>query len=380
MHHIFFLIRSLHPGGAERQLIELAKGLDKARFHVTVATFYDGGELDAEIEGIAGITSLSLGKRGRWDVVPFMWRLWRAVLDAQPDILHGYMGVANELCLLLGKLLGRRVVWGLRASNMDFSRYDRMSSWVFKVGAWLSRFPDLIIVNSEAGRAHHMTHGYCGAHMIVIPNGIDTKRYFPDPHAGRCVRAEWGVADDETLIGLVGRLDPMKDHPTFLRAAGLLVQERADVRFVCVGDGSGLYQGELLALSQSLGLGRQLIWAGLRHDMPAVYNALDILTSSSYGEGFSNVIGEAMACGVPCVVTDVGDSARIVGETGMVVPPGDPEALAVAWRGLLKLPEDQRVMLTRAACERIKRNFRVSYLINKTEATLTSASKSDFNR
>jgi glycosyltransferase involved in cell wall biosynthesis len=114
-----------------------------------------------------------------------------------------------------------------------------------------------------------------------------------------------------------------------------------------------------------------LIWAGPRHDMPAVYNALDMITSSSYGEGFSNVIGEAMACGVPCVVTDVGDSARIVGGTGIVVPPGDPEALAVAWRGLLKLPEEQRVMLTQAACERIKRNFSVHHLVNKLEAALT---------
>jgi hypothetical protein len=103
MHRIFFLVRSLHPGGAERQLIELVKGLDKTRFHVTVATFYDGGALGVEIAGVAGITSLSLGKRGRWDVLPFLWRLWRMVLDAQPDILHGYMGVANELCLLLGR-------------------------------------------------------------------------------------------------------------------------------------------------------------------------------------------------------------------------------------------------------------------------------------
>jgi len=173
--------------------------------------------------------------------------------------------------------------------------------------------------------------------MTVIPNGIDTEHFKPDPMARKLIRAEWGVADNEILIGLVARLDPMKDHSTFLRAATMLAQERPDVRFVCVGDGAEPYKSEVRRLATELALGDRLIWAGARHDMPAVWNALDLaVSSSSYGEGFSNTIAEAMACGVPCVVTDVGDSALIVGDAGIIVQPSMPAALCEGFRQMVK--------------------------------------------
>ena len=134
------------------------------------------------------------------------------------------------------------------------------------------------------------------------------------------MRLEWGIAECEKLIGQVGRLDPMKDHSTFLKAAALLAHERKDVRFVCVGEGPTGYRDELYSLAKTLGLASRLIWAGSRRDMPAVYNAFDVAVSSSrWGEGLPNVIAEAMACGVPCVVTDVGDSAFVVDKLGVVV-------------------------------------------------------------
>ncbi len=368
MCRILFLIRSLEPGGAERQLVELVKGLDKSRFEITVATFYRGGELREEINRLEGITVLPLMKKERWDLLPFLWRLWQVTRAIRPDILHGYMSLANELCLLVGRPLGVKVVWGLRSSNVDFSKYDWISGLAFRVGAWLSRFPDLIIVNSRAGQQHHAAHGYSLERMVVIPNGIDTERYRPDHEAGRRVRAEWGVADQTILIGLVARLDPMKDHATFLRAAAALVCERPQVRFVCVGDGPGAYKQELLALSDSLGLWERLIWADFRSDMPAVYNALDIAVSSSYGEGFSNAIGEAMACGVPCVVTDVGDSARIVGDTGVLVPPRDPEALRCGIESCLAHCADPAVR--RRARQRIVQEFSRARLASTTAQAL----------
>jgi glycosyltransferase involved in cell wall biosynthesis len=270
----------------------------------------------------------------------------------------------------MAKVLGAKVVWGLRASNVDFANYDRLAEWSFRFGASFSRFPDLIIVNSWAGKQHHIAHGYCGDRMMVIPNGIDTEHYRPDREAGRHVRAEWGVAEDELLVGLVGRLDPMKDHTTFLRATALVTEERSDVRFVCAGDGPEQYRRELLALGESLGLGARLIWAGARSDMPAVYNAFDMAVSSSYGEGFPNAVGEAMACGVPCVVTDVGDSARIVGETGIVVPARSPEALAIGILRLLTSPE--RCERGEAARLRIREMFSRERLLEATQAALSS--------
>ncbi len=368
---LLFVIRSLDYGGAERQLIALAKGLDKSRFTVSVLTFYDGGGLRAEIEGLDGIQLLSLQKRGRWDWLRCFRKFDRAIRELKPQIVHGYMGAANELGLLVRFRTAARVVWGLRASNLDWSNYDRVSSWSYRAGAWLSRFADLIIVNSYTGKTDNIANGYAGKRMLVIQNGIDTQRFQPNSAARYGTRREWGVGENQVLIGLVARLDPMKDHPSFMRAAALFSRQRDNVRFVCIGNGPAGYKRELQLLAGKLGLCDRLHWTHGQNDMVAVYNALDLATSaSSCGEGFSNAIGEAMACGTPCVVTDVGDSARIVGNPEQVVSPGDPQALAAAWQRILDLQPAQRAMLSQASRERIKQEFSLEQLVNKTESAL----------
>jgi glycosyltransferase involved in cell wall biosynthesis len=206
--------------------------------------------------------------------------------------------------------------------------------------------------------------------MIVIPNGIDIETFCPDREAGLRVRHEWGVGEHELLIGLVARLDPMKDHPTFLRAATLLARQNCSVRFVCVGGGPQDYEEKLRSLASELALNGKVIWAGARSDMPTVYNALDIACSSSIGEGLPNAIAEAMSCGLPCVVTDVGDSARLVGEARQVVPPSDPEAMAAAWADLLNLSPEERSALGMQARERIVREYSVAQLARRTEDAL----------
>jgi glycosyltransferase involved in cell wall biosynthesis len=369
MTRLLFLLRSLDPGGSERQLVQLVKGLDKTRFDVTVVTFYDGGALRPELEAISGVQVVSLRKRGRWDVLPFLWRLWRLASKIRPQIMHGYLDMANILSLLIGKSVSARVVWGLRASIVDFSRYDWAAIWGYRTSARLSRFADLIIVNSHMGKQHNIARGFHSRRMVMVHNGIDTERFRPDPGLGGEMRRRWGIAHGELLIGLVARLDPMKDHPTFLRAASVFAGQH-EARYVCVGDGADDYKDRMWALADELGLGDRLVWAGAVSEMPAVYNALDIACSSSYGEGFSNSIGEAMACEVPCVVTGVGDSALIVGGTGEVVPPNDPQALAAALARLAKLPCEERAALGRQARERIVSEYSVAQLARKTEAAL----------
>jgi glycosyltransferase involved in cell wall biosynthesis len=370
MIRLLFLIRSLERGGAERQLVQLVKGLDKSRFSATVATFYDGGAMRAELEGLEGVQLFSLRKKSRWDLIPFACRLARVARRVNPQIVHGYMGVANELALLVGRGLGARVVWGLRASNRDFSRYDRFCAEAFRLGAWLSRQADLIVVNSGAGKQHHIARGYRGDRMTVIPNGIDTDQFRRDREGGQRMRAAWGVAEDEVLIGMVGRLDPVKDHPTFLRAAAILAGERPGVRFVCVGDGPARYRDELQMLAEELRLEDRVVWPGAQSDMPGVYSALDVLVSCSSGEGFSNAIAEAMACEVWCVVTNVGDSAAIVGSAGGTIPVGCPEALKAALAQFLDLSESQRSALAREGRQRILSEYTVEVLVRRTEAAL----------
>jgi len=368
---ITFLIRSLNYGGAERQLVALAKGLHERGHSVGVAVFYPGGPLEKDLRE-AGVPVRALDKLGRWDVLGFLWRLTRLLREERPDILHSYLVVPNLVTVMFKLLFPRiKMVWGVRASNMDLSRYDWFIRMTYRLERLFSRFPDLIIVNSQAGRRDHFAHGFPKEKMVVIHNGIDTQRFCPNPGARRRGRAEWGVSEDEKLIGLVGRLDPKKDHPTFLKAAALLAQEREDVRFVCVGDGLADYRQELHKLGQELGLTERLIWAGARDDISAVYNSLEIASSSSsYGEGFPNVIGEAMACGVPCVVTDVGDSAWIVGDAGVVVPPKNHHALADGWRDMLRRLGDHRLSLSEKARARVALHFDLDALVQKTSDLL----------
>jgi glycosyltransferase involved in cell wall biosynthesis len=204
-----------------------------------------------------------------------------------------------------------------------------------------------------------------------VPNGIDLQAFRADRRSGLGLRRQWGVARDERLIGLVARLDPMKDHGTFLAAISAFIDSGCTARFVCVGDGPEDYRRVLQADADRRGLAGHLVWAGSQSDMPGVYNALDLATlTSAFGEGFPNVLGEAMACGVPCVATDVGDAAEIIGDTGMVVPKGDPAALAAAWRQALDRLDKEGDLPGARARERIVARFGVETMIERSEALL----------
>lgn len=364
---IVVLSRSLQYGGAERQLVALARGLHQRGHSVTVAAFYADGPLKAELDQ-AGVPVHLFHKKGRWDVVGFLVRLIGFLRVESPDILHGYLVVPNLLTVFLKPFLPKtKVVWGVRASDMDLSQFDWLARLTFKLSCRLSRFADCIIVNSHCGKTYHQQQGYPVERMVVISNGIDTERFKPSQEDRKRLRAEWKVEENEKLIGLMGRLDPMKDHPNFLKAAAILMRERNDVRFVCVGDGAKEYREALHQMSVELGLASSLTWAGARTDASAVYNSLDIATCSSITEGFPNVVGEAMSCGIPCVVTDVGDSAVIVGDRGIVVPPRDPRSLADGWNRCLA---KAYVVPQKEIRNRIIREYSLQSLVEHTEQAL----------
>lgn len=366
-----FLARSLDRGGAERQLVVLAKGLARRGHAVAVAVFFGGGAFETELAA-AGVRIIYLGKKGRWDMLPFFVRLLRVLRRERPAQLHAYLSVPNLLAVAARPFLpGTRIVWGVRASDMDLSRYDRLSRLAYAWERRLARFADLIIANSQAGKRHAIANGFPEPKVVVVPNGIDTTYFRFDADGRQRQRARWGLAADDVAVGLVARLDPMKDHPTFFRAASRIVPVRQDVRFVCVGAGAAEYADSLKQQAAALGLAREVIWAGAQDDMPAVYSALDIAcSSSSFGEGFSNTIAEAMACELPSVVTDVGDSAYIVGDAGTVVAPEDSAALAEAVMNLVRLSTEQRRSLGAACRARTVSEFGIEKLIDQTAQTL----------
>ena len=187
-----------------------------------------------------------LNKRGRWEVFGFLIRLIQVLREERADILHGYLHDANLMTMIPRFLtLCTKVVWGVRCSHIDLRQYDWLAWVEFKVNCWLSILPDAIIANSHVGRDYHLALGYPAEKTVVIPNGIDTERFRPNPLARRRIREEWGIKEQEELIGLVGRLDPMKDHPIFIEAAALLAKRRSEIRFVCVGGGPEEYRAEL---------------------------------------------------------------------------------------------------------------------------------------
>ncbi len=362
---ILFVIRGLQPGGAETQLVLLANGLASRGHDVSIAVCYPGGALESALDGVSLI---GFDKKGRWDF-SFLFRFIQYVRKVSPDVVHGYMGLGNILTAVCRPFVGPLLtVWGIRASNMDLDAYDFGSRVSFYAEKALSRFADCIIVNSYSGMEHAVSVGFPSDKLKVVPNGIDHGVYKGSSVRGEAFRKEIGVDVGTPVFGLIGRVDPMKGHDIFLQAASEFLATGKDAQFVCVGKVDTSYGRAMVSLSEKLaGLKGRVHWLGLRRDMASVYSGIDVLVSASrFGEGFSNVVGEAMACGTPCLVTDVGDSARIVGETGLVVKPEVPAFLAEGM-GVMLDRVDRDETLGRRCRERIVEKFSPESLIAATE-------------
>ena len=369
---VVFLARSLErTGGAEQQLTHLVRGLHRRSWPVRVITFYGADGLGEDLVA-EGVEVTPLGKSGRWDLAGFIARLRRELRRADPDIIQSTLTVPNVLASVLAGSPAR-VVWGIRASDMDLRRYDWTHRAATQLEARLSGRPSAVIANSHAGRAVVLGRGFPAARVTVIPNGIDTERFRPDPVRGRALRERWLGGAGGRLIGIVARLDPMKDYETFLQAARLLAARRADVRFVSIGNHTTPFAPAIRRRCTELGLDSRVIWLGPRPDIEVVMNALDLCTlSSAFGEGFPNVLGEAMASETLVAATDVGDSAPLIGGNGRVVPPREPGLLAEAWHSLLSLDVQEQQRLAAAARQRVLAEFSLEAMVARTAALYSS--------
>ncbi|ALX86107.1 glycosyl transferase [Achromobacter denitrificans] len=327
---VVHVITGLGQGGAESVLWRLATFPGQEVEHIVVSLTDDG--IYGERLRAAGVTVHALGMpRGRITLGGFM-ALRRLIAGARPDAVQTWMYHADLIGGLAARLAGvRAVAWGIRNSGAHLERSSRSARMVLRACALLSGvLPGAIVCAAQDAAERHAAKGYRRDRMVVISNGYDLSRYAPDAAARARVRAQWGLDGDVPVIGCVARWDPLKDHANLLRAVAALVRDGRDagLRCVLVGRGMTIDNPELMALVDKLGLRERLVLAGPSDDVPAVMNGLDLHVLSSCAEGFPNVVAEAMACGVYCVVTDVGDAAYIVGDAGVVVPPEQPEALA----------------------------------------------------
>ena len=300
----------------------------------------------------------------------------------KPQILQTWLYHADLLGLMLGRLTSvRKIVWNIRGSYHDLTKYGRLTKCIIHLCSKFSHLPNAIVCNSKAGLKFHRSLGYRAKDWIFIPNGFDINKFKPNQAAKitlkkrlhrilgeRIVRNSHGIQfeKDFSLVGLVARYSAMKDHKTFTKAASNLLKKNSNIYFVLIGRGV-TWHNEKLARQIPAELRNHFQLLGERDDIGMIMPGLDILCSSSYGEGFPNVIGEAMSCAVPCVVTNVGDSAFIVGNTGKVVPARDPEALAKGIMELLEMSPEERFEMGKKARERIENHFSLGRIVAEYE-------------
>jgi glycosyltransferase involved in cell wall biosynthesis len=353
---IVHIIAGLQANGAENFLLRLCRKLDGHTHHVISLTTL--GPV-AESLAASGIAVEALGMKTLAQMPGKMLALVRRIRELRPDIVQTWMYHADLLGGLAARLAGApKVVWSIRHSNLD--RHDNKAATlaVARLCALLSRFiPDAIVTNSAAARTSHARIGYRSREFVVIPNGFDLDRFRADPLVRAEMRRALGVADDCVLIGMIGRFELQKGHRYFLDAAGKVLSSGGNVRFVLVGNGVDRDNAQLAAWIALNGLGSSATLLGPRRDIPALLASLDLLVLPSIGEAFPNVVGEAMATAVPCVVTDVGDCAWLVDDTALVVPPRDVDALASAIDRMVAMQPGQRKHLGEMGRRRVAENF-----------------------
>ena len=353
----------LYTGGAQMMLYKLLSRQDRATVQAKVISLVGTGPIGEKIRAL-GVPVLNLGM-SRGVPNPFgIYRLARWLRNDPPDVVQTWMYHADVVGGFAAKLAGGiPTAWNIRHSNLLDSdkRLSRGTAMLCaRLSSWL---PRRIVCCSEVARQAHADLGYAADRMVVIPNGFDLTAFRPDPAARLSVRQELQIAEETLLIGLVGRFHPHKDHQTFIRAAARLHTVFPQVHFLLCGDNISWRNPDLAGWIKAANIQHRCHLLGRREDIPRLDAALDIATSSSSSEGFPNVIGEAMACGIPCVVTDVGELPYIVGETGWVVPPKDPDALANAWRQLIELGPADRTKRGEAARRRVSERFNLQTVV-----------------
>jgi glycosyltransferase involved in cell wall biosynthesis len=363
------LITGTSTGGAETMLHKLISRIDRQRFDISVISLTTAGEIGRKIID-EGFPFLSIDASRRAPDPLALVRLIKALRRSRPDILQTWMYHA-DLVGGLASLFSRSipVVWNVRHSDLDpihmKKRTIRVANWCARLSR---RLPERIVCCSRASMETHTAIGYDRSRMVVIPNGFDTSLFVPDNNARTSIRKELGIKRNAPLVGLVARYHPQKDHATFLKAAGILRTQFPGVHFALCGKGLTADNRDIVDMIGEEHLGDSVHLLGQRADIARIQASLDIASSSaSSGEGFPNIIGEAMSCGVPCVVTDIGDSREIVGDCGIVIEPGRPEALAAGWKEILTTDREARTVLGERCRKRIEKYYEIGSVTARYE-------------
>jgi glycosyltransferase involved in cell wall biosynthesis len=366
---ILHIISGLPIGGAEMMLYKLISVIDRDIFEPVVISLTDYGSLGNNIKKL-NIPVYKMEMNAGFPNPFKVWRFIKLIRKINPELIQGWMYHGNLAALLAKWVLLNRVflLWNIRHTPDDLKKEKRLTALVIRLGAKFSSHPERIIYNSKVSEQKHELLGYDNKNKSIIPNGFNCEQFKPFDNAKSKLRHSLDLKKDTLLIGLIARYHIMKDHVTFLHSAGKLNKTYPEIHFIFVGQGVDKNNHLLIKLIEDLKITKNIHLLGKRMDVDEITAGLDIAcSSSSWGESFSNAIGEAMACGIPCIVTDVGDSAWIVGETGIVVKPGDKKALTKAWVTLIELGSEGRVRLGRSARQRVIEHFSINIVVKQYE-------------
>lgn len=356
------IIVGLNVGGAELMLRRLIASHQKmAEYQHEVISLTDIGKIGQDLQ-CQGITVHALGMRNPLDIFFTFVRLRKLLAVSRPDIVQTWMYHADFLGGLAARSLGiRRIIWGIRTTEIRAGG-SRITRVIRKLCALLSSsVPSKIVCAANAARRVHEGVGYAPDKMLVIPNGFCMDALVASPEQVEIIRQQAGLTAGLRLVGSVGRFNVVKDQKNFVQAAGLLLSRHRNLRFLMVGRDLDKNNTQLIQWISETGSPESFILLGERSDVPACLAAMDIFCLHSRTEGFPNVVGEAMAMGKPCVVTDVGDAAYLVADAGLVVPKENPEALAAGIERLLSLSFGELSDLGRCAKQRIHAQFTMEH-------------------
>lgn len=324
---VLFISTGLGVGGAERALECLLPHLVAQGVTVAVVSLREPQPVGERLRAL-GMEVYELGMKPSRPSLRGLFGLWRRVRAFRPDVIQGWMYHGNLAAHVARLAMPQaKVVLGLHQTLARLDLESRTTRAVIRLDAYLSRWASRVIHVAQAAVSHHEAAGYA-PRAVVLPNGIDTDRFRPDPVAAAALRKELGVGPEALVIGMVGRHHPAKNHEGFLRAAALVAAEYPRARFLLCGADVSSENPALASLLNVSVLEGKVLALGSRSDVPALLACCDLYVLSSVQEALPNVVAEAMSCGVPCVVTDVGDAAWMIGETGWLVPAGDDRALA----------------------------------------------------